>query len=461
MTKSDTPKSAPTSANSTSANSTTDVPVAQPANGSAGALQMIGCSHHDASVEFREKVSVPADQIDAFLGAFRNRFPRGELVLLSTCNRVELYAASPDPSTLDRRAFADFVANQQRLNSDDVLHQMIHRSGPEAVEHLFTVAASLDSMVLGEAQILSQVKQAYQQANVFGSTGPLTHAVFQAANRAAKRVQQETTIHRRRVSVPSVAVGEVVPEVFDSLADKRVVLCGAGEMAGETLRYLKDAGARDICVLNRSRPRAIELADQFQCESDDWEQLNQRLVGADLLIGTTSAAEPIVSAATFAQIHPRRRGKVLLILDLAVPRDFDPGIDDYSGVYLYQIDDLEAACTRNRREREKEWPKAKKIIAEETERFFHDLNHRATGPVIRRLRNQALEIKDDELVRLNNKLREMGIEEAAIKEIDKSFDRVVNKLLHPPLASLRDDAAEGHSRGLLEALRHLFNLGDD
>lgn len=422
---------------------------------------MLGCSHHDAAVEFREKVSVPAERVATVLQHFRDRFPKAELVLLSTCNRVEMYAASNDDTVIDRHTFAEFLAGQQDLTADEVFDQMIYRSGPEAVEHLFTVAASLDSMVLGEAQILSQVKQAYELANSSGSTGPLTHAVFQTANRAAKRVQQETAIHRRRVSVPSVAVGEIVPEVFDSLVGKKVVLCGAGDMADETLRYLQQAGADQICVLNRSRQRATDLADSFGVQSDDWEQLMTRVVSADLLIGTTSAEHPIIEQSQFADIHVKRQGKVLLILDLAVPRDFDPEIGDQSGVYLYQIDDLEAACTRNRKEREKEWPKAKKIIADETERFFNELNHRATGPVIRRLRTQAEEIKREEIGRLLNKLADADVNPTAIKEIEKSFDRVVNKLLHPPLASLRDDAAEGHSRGLVDALKHLFNLGEE
>ncbi len=151
-----------------------------------------------------------------------------------------------------------------------------------------------------------------------------------------------------------------------------------------------------------------------------------------------------------------------LILDLAVPRDFEHAIGDMPSVYLYAIDDLQAACERNRREREKEWPKAKQIIADETERFLRDLNHRATGPVIRRLRDQAQELKQEELKRLLAKLRQSDVDEATAKaEIEKSFDRLINKLLHPPLASLRDDAAEGHQRGLLEALRHLFKLGDE
>lgn len=424
-------------------------------------LQMIGCSHQTAAVEFRERIAFSNEQVTSALTAFRERFPQNELVLLSTCNRVELYAATSDQSPLDRDEFVAFLAEQHELSIEEVLDQMIYRVGSDAVEHLFTVAASLDSMVLGEAQILSQVKQAYDLACVSGSAGPLAHSVFQAANRAAKRVQVETSIHRRRVSVPSVAVGEVVPEVFDSLAGKHVVLCGAGEMGEETLRYLKQANATDLCIINRSPERAATLAATFDATTAPWESLHEAVVQADLLIGTTSSPEPILDANQFGPLHTRRKGRVLLILDLAVPRDFDPAIGEFSGVYLYQIDDLQAACEKNRREREKEWPKAKRIIAEETERFLSDLNHRATGPVIRRLREQAEELKAEELKRLIAKLGPDDLERGVEKEIEKSFDRLINKLLHPPLASLKSDAAEGHRRGLVDALRHLFNLGDD
>ena len=424
-------------------------------------LQMIGCSHHDAAVEFREKISFTNDQVSAALSAFRERFPSSEIVLLSTCNRVELYATAGDDVELDRDTVAEFLADQHHLRPDEVVDQMIYRVGPDAVEHLFTVASSLDSMVVGEAQILSQVKQAYDLACNSGSAGPLTHSVFQAANRAAKRVQQETTIHRRRVSVPSVAIGEVATEVFDSLINKRVVLCGAGEMGEESLRYLRQGGATDICVLNRSYERAVALAKAFVADTALWDSLEEQVVEADLLIGTTSAAEPILDLASFLPLHPKRHNRVLLILDLAVPRDFDPAIGELASIYLFGIDDLQTACDHNRRERQKEWPKAKQIIAEETKRFMQAITHRATGPVIQRLREQAQELKHDELERLVNKLGLSDLDPSVNQEIEKSFDRLINKLLHPPLASLRDDAAEGHRRGLLEALRHLFNLGDE
>ena len=221
------------------------------------------------------------------------------------------------------------------------------------------------------------------------------------------------------------------------------------------------AGATDICILNRSYERAVALAEAFQAEPALWDSLGSQVVDADLLIGTTSAQEPILDYAGFLPLHGKRQERILLILDLAVPRDFDPAISELSGVYLYGIDDLQSACERNRRERQKEWPKAKQIISDETQRFMQEISHRATGPVVRRLRDQAQELKRDELERLINKLALSDVDPAVRGEIEKSFDRLINKLLHPPLASLRDDAAEGHRRGLLDALRHLFNLGDE
>jgi glutamyl-tRNA reductase len=432
---------------------------------------MIGCSHQNAAVEFREQLSFTTAQARAALDAFRQQFPSTEVVLLSTCNRIELYTAvngvvetidSPAPvlHEINRDDVIHFLADQRHLSPDQLLESMIYRSGVEAVTHLFTVAASLDSMVVGETQILSQVKEAYDLAVESGSAGPLTHAVFQAASRVARRVQRETMIHRKRVSVPSVAVGEIIPEFFDSLADKTVLLMGAGEMGRETLRYLIDGGAKDIRIVNRSRERADTIASEIGGRVIPWEDLDRALVDADVVVGTTSASEPIITKERFARIQDARRQRVLLILDLAVPRDVDPAVGQCNDVYLYSVDDLQAACERNRQERRKEWPRAKRIIDDETARFVGDLQHRATGPVIQRLRDHASDMKREEWIRLENRLKQMNVSEDARREIEKSLDRLVNKLLHPPLASLRDDAATGHQRGLLEALKQLFSLGE-
>ena len=431
-------------------------------------LQMIGCSHQTAAVDFRERLSFTSDQARQAIGAFREQFPACELVLLSTCNRVELYTAAAESAPgkdldggPDRTEVIEFLAHQRQISADALVDTMMYRSGTDAVSHLFAVAASLDSMVVGETQILSQVKEAYDLACSSGSAGPLTHAAFQAASRVAKRVQRETTIHRKRVSVPSVAVGEVASEFFETLAGKTVVLIGAGDMGREAMRYLVDAGADRVFVLNRGHERAAALARDFNVTLLGWDQLDQALVDADLLVGTTSSAEPIVTLQRFQRAREQRYERVLLVLDLAVPRDVAPEIGELDDVYLYSVDDLQAACERNRQERQRQWPKAKKIIDEETQRFVSELHHRATGPVIQRLRDHADEIRHEEWQRLANKLSQMDVSDDVRREIERTLDRMINKLLHPPLASLREAAMDGQQRSLLDAIKRLFSLGDD
>jgi glutamyl-tRNA reductase len=422
---------------------------------------MVGCSHKDAPVEFRERIAFSDAQLDEASQHFRSRFPNAEMVLLSTCNRVELYvAAVTEKDGLQASQMVQFLATQHGMEPDHLLPHITHRAGSEVVQHLFTVAAALDSLVVGEAQILNQVKQAYDRATRAGVAGPLTHATFQAASRVAKRVQHETAIHRRRVSIPSVAVGEVTPEFFETLVDKKVLLIGAGEMGSETMRYLRDGGARDITIVNRSPERAAEMASRLGAKSAAWDTLSDQMVRADLIVSTTGSSEPIVRVDQFRSVHTARYERLLLILDLAVPRDFDRLIGDLPGVYLYSVDDLQASADRNRREREKEWPKAEKIIADEVDQFLGALKARATGPVIKQLRERAESVKLDELDRLLKRLERAESSEKQQAEITQAFDRLVNKLLHPPLASLRDDAASGHRQGLVEALRRLFQLGD-
>lgn len=419
---------------------------------------MVGCSHHNAAVETRERLAFSPDQARVALADLRRRFPSSEAVLLSTCNRVELYLATEEeqgfPSHHD---VVEFVAGFHGLNAADIFDDLFERTGEDTVRHLFTVAASLDSMVIGEAQILSQVKQAYELAQSGDSAGPLLNMAFQAAIRVAKRVATETRINERRVSIPSVAV-EFGNQIFQRFDNKRVLVIGAGEMGEETLRYLIAQGVTDISIVNRSLDRARDLANRIQGDPKPWAQLHELLVAADVVVSTTGATEPIVAADDFREIVRQRAQRPLFVLDLAVPRDFAPEVGDFYGVYLYSVDDLQQTCEANRRSREKEWPRAERIIDEETSRFLSDLNHRATGPTIRRLKSRADEVKQDELSRLLNKLG--GLEDRQRKEVERSFDRLVNKLLHPPLESLRDEAEQGAPHGLREALVRLFQLKD-
>ncbi len=421
-------------------------------------VQVLGCSHHNAPIAVREQLAFNPEQSRLALHALRREFPKVEVVLLSTCNRVEVYAATENGQSPTRREIAGFLGRYHGVAPLLVLEHLYEHAGPEAVRHLFVVASSLDSMVVGEPQILSQVKRAYDLATQQQATGPLTHAVFQAALKVARRVAHETMIHQRRVSIPSVAVGDFAQQIFERFDDKQTLVIGAGEMAEETLKYLQDQGARQITIVNRSPQRAVELAQRWGGRTLAWEQLPEAIAAADLVISTTGAKEPIFTRDQFLRIEPSRQQRPVFILDLAVPRDFDPAIGGRPGVYLYALDDLQQVCQRNRRERDRELPAAMKIIDQETEKFIAELHHRAVGPIVRRLRQDWEGAKDAELRRLFHKLP--ALDEGARSEICTSFERLVNKLLHPPLESLRVESRHGFPHALLDSLTKLFQLKD-
>lgn len=422
-------------------------------------LSLVGCSHHNASVDIRERLAFTGDQVVDALEKLRDRFPRSEAVLLSTCNRVELYTGSEDPNQAPtREQLIQFLADYHGLRADEVAGQVTAHSHEDAIRHLFTVAASMDSMVIGEPQILAQVKEAYRIATDGEYTGPLTNGAFQAAIRVAKRIATETSLHKRRVSIPSVAVAEFARAIFERFDDKRVLVIGAGEMGRETAQYLVAEGAMQISVINRHRERAELLADEIGGQTAEWTQLNELLTQADLVVSTTGATAPIVTLDRYRSLEAGRHQRPLFILDLAVPRDFEEAVGDCLGVYLYSVDDLKETCEANQKARQKEWPKARKIIDDETTRFLADCNHRATGPTIKLLREQANRVKSQELHRLLNRLD--ARDEKSKREIEMAFDRLVNKMLHPPLESLKDEAKDGAPHGLLEALTRLFKLQD-
>jgi len=422
-------------------------------------LALVGGTHRTVPLDLRERLAFSAEQAAAALMRFRDRFPGREGVLLSTCNRVEFYAAGetgsePPPA----EQLVAFLAECRGIEAVQ-LGPVLARERDEGVaRHLFSVASGLDSMVLGEPQILAQVKQAWSLAQESRTAGPLTGEMFQAALRTAKRVATETAIGRERLSIPSVAVADFASGVFERFDDKRVLLIGAGKMAAETLRYLRVAGARDVVIVNRTAGRAGELATRLGARAGRFEDLSAELAAADLVVSTTGATEPVVSPELFSQAESRRGGRPLVVLDLAVPRDFDPRIGTRPGVWLYSVDDLAAACDANRKSRQREMPAAVMIIDEETQRFMGDLHHRSTAPVIERLRAGWSETGEMELDRLFRRLP--SLDDAARAEIRQAFDRYAAKLLHPPLASLRSESRAGPPHGLLDALQRLFDLKD-
>jgi glutamyl-tRNA reductase len=421
-------------------------------------IEVVGCSHHGTSIAVRERLAFSPEQVREALDHWRRVFKGVEAVLLSTCNRVEIYAATEAESGPGLDQVAGFLARFHGIESREIAEHLYEYTDEAAVQHLFAVASSLDSMVLGEPQILAQVKAAYQTAAEQDTTGPLLHGMFQAALHVARRVASETAIHQRRVSVPSVAVADFARQVFERFDDKHALVIGAGEMAEECLSYLRDEKIGQVTVVNRGFDRAAELAGRFGGKAAAWDDLSRALADADLVVSTTGAPEPVVTAERFSRVEPQRFERPLLILDLAVPRDFEAAIGDRPNVYLYSIDDLQAACQRNRAQRDRELPAAMHVVEQETTRFMAEMRRHAVGPVIARLRQGWEKPKDEELDRLLNKLPQL--DDRARDEIRRSFDRLVNKLLHPPLESLRDESRAGGSRGLLEALAKLFRLKD-
>jgi len=424
-------------------------------------LQVIYCNYRSADLAVRERLAFATE--DSLCRAFeelRRRFPLSENVIVSTCNRVEVYSApdAPDsgPTFQDN---ARFLSEFHGVPLDDFLDDLVQNTDADAVRHLFEVASSVDSMVVGESQIVSQVKKAYELAARCEASGPVTNALFQRALAVSARVRSETKLVEGRVSIASVAVGDFGRSIFDRFDDKTVLVIGAGEMAEETLRYLQDEGVRQILVCNRSRERAERVAAEFGGQVRPWEDLDILLGTVDVIVGAAGGDKPLVDAARFREARRRGNGNSVFILDLGAPRIFMPDVatsDD--AVFLYDIDSLEATCLRNRDARRQEIARAEALIAEETTRFLSDLSHKATGPIIRQLRESWHDVSRQELELLFRKLP--ALSPADRQSIERSVERIVNKLLHPPLETLKDEAQAGTHHGLLDAIRRLFRISD-
>ena len=422
-------------------------------------VQVVYCNHQTADLSVREKLAFASeDDLLRAYGVLRERFPTSEHVVVSTCNRVELYTAQEEPGGApSTQELATFFSEFHRLPVEAFLGDLLERTGTEAVRHLFEVACSIDSMVLGESQIVSQVKSAYEIATKGNANGPLTNALFQRALTVSRRVRTETRLSEGRISIASVAVGEFGRNIFDRFDDKTILVIGAGEMAEETLRYLQNEGVGQIVVVNRTSENSQRLADQFGGEPRSWDDLDACLASADVVISTTGADHPIVDAARFRGIRNSGLGKPVFILDLGAPRDFAPDVAEVDeGVFLYDIGDLQRTCDQNRAARSTEIACARAIVEEETARFMHDIYHKATGPIVQRLREQWHDVSRRELEVLFRKLPELSTGDQ--QAIERSVERIVNKLLHPPLETLRDEAREGTPHSLIDAVKRLFHL---
>jgi glutamyl-tRNA reductase len=422
-------------------------------------LRHIGCNFRTTPVEMREKLAfTPETQTKAAL-ELSARFGC-EVVILSTCNRVELTVARPitvPPFT--QELAAEFLSESHRLPATQILPHLYTHADGEAVRHLFRVASSLDSLIVGEGQIAGQVKKAFEFAQQLGTTGPLLNALFPQALRTAKRVRTETGISQGHVSVSSVAV-DYVKQVFDRFADKTVLVIGAGKMGRLTLKHLEELKPGRILVTNRSPEKAVEVASGCGGTAIPWDKLDDALGEADIVLSTTGAGEPIVPRKRYDEkIRPKRRhGRTLVVLDIAVPRDFDSTIHDGERVCVFNIDDLTRIREKTIGVRQSHIRPAESIIVNEVKAFQEDWQRRKNGPVIQQLRSEVDKVRDEVLQPLLGKLN--GKLTAADQEyIAGAFRLFQNKLLHGPIAALQEASKEDNSSGLLEAMKKLFRLG--
>lgn len=419
-------------------------------------MRLIGLSHRTAPVDLRERLAWPAGEVPAILKRIEAELGC-EAVLLSTCNRLELYlAARPTSEPPPMPDVLDLLAAARGLSESPPRHCWYTRDALEALRHLFRVSASLDSMVLGEAQIAGQVLAAYEMAASAGTVGPCLHAGFQHARQVAKRVRRETGLTEGKVSVASLAI-DYLRQVFDRFDNKIVLVIGAGKMGAVALRHLRGLGPGTILVSNRSPERAAAVAAAVGGRLLPWDQLDAGLGQAHIVLTTTGAPEPIVTAARFGAVRRHRHGRHLVILDLAVPRDVEPAVAEFEEVdLLVNVDDLQQVRAAVLRDRERHLPAAEAIVAEELDRFQKEWARRWAGPAIAALSADCDAIRHAVeaqcLGKLNGKLSDQD------KQVISGALRLLqNKLLHAPIAALQEEAREGRG-GLLDALVKLFRL---
>jgi glutamyl-tRNA reductase len=420
-------------------------------------LFVIGLSHRTAPVEVREALAQGSTD-ELLLHQLQQAAALcGEAMLISTCNRVELYGSLADSKEGDR-------SSQQSLEQLSALlvkpqpaaAQHLYRlEGDEALRHLFRVTCSLDSMIIGEPQILGQVKTAYRTASTAGTLGSVLQAAVPRAFAVAKRVRTETAIGQSAASVASVAV-ELARQVFGDLRGQSVLLVGAGKMAELCARHLREAGASDFLVANRTLQRATDLAGRLNGSAHPLTELEPLLGRASVVICSTGAAQPLLRAELLAKVMKARRGRWLLLIDIAVPRDIEPQVAKLDNVYLYDIDALSAVVSGNLGERQRAAATAEAIVREELLRLASRDRSADVVPTIRALRERAQTIAQAEVAKVLPRLNGLGERERQL--VAGLADAVVNKLLHSPLTALKQGAAESAGPDLADAVRRLWAL---
>ena len=419
----------------------------------------VGANHRSADVALRERLAFSAEQRQRALRDLCARWPDAEFAILSTCNRTEIYAARPVHGRPRQEELREWLGEFHSLPArqyTDALYTLIN---VEAAEHLFAVAAGLDSLVPGEDQIVSQIKAAYTEAVEAGAARAMMNELFQGAFHAAKHIRSETDIVLGRVSVASVAV-DFVQQIFERLTGKCVLNVGAGKMNQLMLRHLKRLGAGRITIANRSHDRAEALAEACGGETGDFARLAEHLTHADVVLTSTGAAEPIITAEMVRRAQDRRRYRPLLIVDIAVPRDVEPAAGEIDNVFLYNIDDLDQIVQTTLQIRHGERAAAERIIAEHVEELTASLRARNVAPTIEALYRRMETIAAEELAEARNKLSTHDDAEEDAEILQRVLHRTIRRILHPCANRLRESSGSDAVHAYVAALRKLFELDE-
>jgi glutamyl-tRNA reductase len=421
-------------------------------------IVIVGMNHRSAPIEVRESVALEISYVAEALGRLRTYPSIRESVILSTCNRVEVVAAALKSESASQEIKA-FLADQKSRKGPENLDDHVYSfHGPEAVRHLFRVAASLDSMVVGEPQILGQLKEYYNAAQEAGTVGTILHRLFHRSFSVAKRVRNETAIASRAVSVSSVAV-DLAKRIFDRFDDKTVMLIGAGKMGDLMARHLQRNGVHSLMVTNRTFDRAVELAARNHGSPIRFEDFPRYLTMADLVIGCTGSPEMLVDAATVDKVLRERKQRAMFFIDIGDRRNFDPAINAIDNVYLYNIDDLKSVAEENLQERSNEAEKAEGIVHEEVQNFTRWIHSLEQAPTITALRHRLEEIRQRELEKsLGGTLKDLS--EKQREALEDMTTAMINKILHAPVSHLKRNSQDEDDEGTLyiAALKKLFDL---
>jgi glutamyl-tRNA reductase len=419
-------------------------------------LLITGLSHHTAPVEVRERLAFEENTLLEALNRLRRRPGMIEGMILSTCNRVEVAVTAEEQSDAEG-SIERFLAESRSVETDWMSPYLYRYHGPDAIRHLFRVASSLDSMVVGEPQILGQLKSAYALAKECGALSGYLDLVMTRAFNVAKRVRTETEIGTSAVSISYAAV-ELARDIFGSLAGKRVLLAGAGKMAESAARHLRRAGVSDILVTNRTRSRADLLAEEFQGQVIPYEDFVGALAEIDILLTSSAAPHYILTREQMRGVISRRRNRPMFLIDIAVPRNIEPSVNQLDNVFLYDIDDLDRVVKSNLQARKNIAEQAEEIITEEVERMVLRLKTREVTPTIISLQEQLEQLRAAEIERARGKLGALTPQqEEAIEALTRG---IINKIAHGPITEMRRKASDPDGIHLMNTIRKLFRLGE-